>query len=41
MPGILERDFYLCGPKPLVNDVRDALKQIGVREDNIVTENGW
>ncbi len=39
--GDLDRDFYLCGPKGLVNDVREALKGIGVKEDDIVTENGW
>ncbi|SPJ23116.1 FAD-binding oxidoreductase [Palleronia abyssalis] len=37
----LDQRFYLCGPKQMVNDIRDALKRIGVDEDNIVTENGW
>lgn len=36
-----DRPFYICGPRPMVNDVREALKSIGVAEDNIVTENGW
>ncbi len=33
--------FYLCGPEAMVNDVRDALKSLGVKEDRIVTEAGW
>lgn len=37
----LDQPFYICGPRQMVNDVRDALKAIGVAEDNIVTENGW
>jgi ferredoxin-NADP reductase len=37
----LDQPFYLCGPRPMVNDIRDALKRIGVAEDSIVTENGW
>ncbi len=39
--GDLQRPFYICGPRGMVNDVRDALKQIGVPEERIVTENGW
>jgi len=35
------RDFYICGPKAMVNDVREALKAAGVAADNIVTEHGW
>ena len=33
--------FYICGPKAMVNDVRDALTEIGVAKDNIITEKGW
>ncbi|MBS1301848.1 flavodoxin reductase [Loktanella sp. SALINAS62] len=36
-----DRPFYICGPKGFVNDIRDALKSIGVPSDNIVTEEGW
>ncbi len=39
--GDKNRRFYICGPKGMVNDVRDALKGAGVDGDNIVTENGW
>ncbi len=39
--GDTDRRFYLCGPKGMVNDIRDALKGIGVEAENIVTENGW
>lgn len=37
----MDQPFYICGPREMVNDVRDALKSIGVAEDRIVTENGW
>ena len=33
--------FYICGPKAMVNDIRDALTDIGVAKDNIITEKGW
>ena len=36
-----DQPFYICGPGGMVDDVRDALKQIGVKEDRIVTEEGW
>ncbi len=39
--GDKDRRFYICGPKEMVNDVREALKDAGVDQDNIVTENGW
>ncbi|EPX79458.1 FAD-binding oxidoreductase [Litoreibacter arenae] len=39
--GSKDQAFYICGPGPMVDDVRDALKEIGVSEDNIVTEDGW
>ncbi|CAM4173873.1 FAD-binding oxidoreductase [Palleronia rufa] len=37
----LDQPFYICGPRQMVDDIRDALKSIGVAEDRIVTENGW
>ena len=36
-----DQPFYICGPRPMVNDVRDELRRIGVPEEAIVTENGW
>ena len=36
-----DQPFYICGPQEMVNDIRDALKSMGVDEDRIVTENGW
>ena len=33
--------FYLCGPEGFVTDVRSALKEIGVAQEDIVTEAGW
>lgn len=33
--------FYLCGPEGFVNDVRDALKELGADADKIITEEGW
>ena len=36
-----DQPCYICGPKGFVNDIRAALKAIGVPEDRIVTENGW
>ncbi|PTX55512.1 hypothetical protein C8N43_0151 [Litoreibacter ponti] len=35
------QNFYLCGPKPMVKDVRSALKELGAHEDKIITEDGW
>ncbi|TDL75245.1 flavodoxin reductase [Palleronia sediminis] len=32
---------YICGPRPMVNDIREALISTGVPEDSIVTEKGW
>ncbi|SFS19473.1 flavodoxin reductase [Yoonia litorea] len=36
-----EQPFYICGPGEMVNDVRDALKDMGVKKENIITEEGW
>ena len=36
-----DQTFYICGPQGFVNDVRDALKDLGADADKIVTEEGW
>ena len=36
-----DQPCYLCGPRGFVNDIRDALKAMGVAEERIITENGW
>lgn len=36
-----DQTFYLCGPQPFVDDVRDALRALGASEDKIITEEGW
>lgn len=36
-----DQTFYICGPQGFVDDVRDALKDLGAKADNIVTEEGW
>ncbi|APE42114.1 flavodoxin reductase [Sulfitobacter alexandrii] len=36
-----DQTFYLCGPQEFVDDVRDALKDLGAKESSIVTEEGW
>ena len=36
-----DQKFYLCGPEGFVDDVRDALKELGAEKDNIITEEGW
>ena len=33
--------FYICGPEGFVDDVRDALKDLGADADKIITEDGW
>ncbi len=33
--------FYICGPGGMVDDVRSALKEMGVAEGRIYTEDGW
>ena len=35
-PG--EGPCYICGPDPMIEAVADALKEIGVPEDQIITE---
>ena len=36
-----DQTFYLCGPQGFVDDVRDALVDLGASKDKIVTEEGW
>jgi ferredoxin-NADP reductase len=36
-----DQTFYICGPGGFVDDVRDALKDLGADADKIVTEEGW
>ncbi|QFT58006.1 Anthranilate 1,2-dioxygenase electron transfer component [Sulfitobacter sp. THAF37] len=36
-----DQTFYLCGPQEFVDDVRDALKDLGAKESSIITEEGW
>ena len=36
-----DQPCYICGPGGMVDDVRNALKDIGVPEDKIITEDGW
>ena len=36
-----DQTFYICGPEGFVNDVRNALKDLGADADKIVTEEGW
>lgn len=33
--------FYICGPGGFVDAMRDALKEMGVEKDKIITEDGW
>lgn len=39
-PIVAEADgpFYICGPKPMIDDITKALKDLDVSEDRIVTE---
>ncbi|WP_299651498.1 FAD-binding oxidoreductase [uncultured Tateyamaria sp.] len=37
----LDRMFYICGPQAYVDAMRDALSEMGVDSDKIVTEDGW
>ena len=34
-PDFLERVFYICGPLPFVNAMKEALKALSVKEENI------
>ncbi|MEJ6396406.1 FAD-binding oxidoreductase [Yoonia sp. 208BN28-4] len=36
-----DQPFYICGPGGMVDQVRDALKDMGVDDDKIITEDGW
>lgn len=36
-----DQPFYICGPGGMVDDVRATLREMGVAEDRIVTEDGW
>ncbi len=36
-----DQPFYICGPSGMVDDVRSALKEMGVPEGRIYTEDGW
>lgn len=38
VPDYLERDFYLCGPKPMMKMVRESLTKLGVKKDKIYFE---
>ena len=37
----LDQPFYICGPGPMVDSVRNDLKELGVAEERIITEDGW
>lgn len=34
----LEQNFYVCGPKPMVKDVKGYLEELGVKADSVVFE---
>ena len=36
-----DQPFYICGPQEMVDDVRAALKDSGVADKKIITEDGW
>lgn len=36
-----DQPFYICGPSGFVDSMRDALVEIGVSNDKIITEDGW
>ncbi len=36
-----DQPFYICGPGGMVDDVRNALQELGVAKERIVTEDGW
>lgn len=33
--------FYVCGPHPMMDIVKPALRDLGAEADNIITEDGW
>jgi len=35
---LLDDYFYICGPEPMMDAVEDSLKELGVKEDQIVKE---
>ena len=37
----LDQTFYICGPGPFVDAMRDALTDLSVPKDKLVIENGW
>jgi len=38
VPDYMERDFYLCGPKPMSKMVLNTLKELGVPKSKIYFE---
>ncbi len=36
-----DQKFYLCGPGGFVDAMRDALRDLGAKDDSIITEEGW
>ncbi len=36
-----DQKFYLCGPGGFVDDMRDALLELGAQKSDIITEEGW
>jgi len=38
VPDYLERDFYICGPKPMLKIVTKALKKLGIQKSKIYFE---
>lgn len=36
-----DQPFYICGPGGMVDAVRDSLRDMGVAEEHIITEDGW
>lgn len=39
--GEKDQPFYICGPGGMVDSVRSDLKDMGVAENRIITEDGW
>lgn len=36
-----DQPFYLCGPGGMVDSVRETLRDMGVADQHIITEDGW
>jgi Na+-transporting NADH:ubiquinone oxidoreductase subunit NqrF len=34
----LDQYFYICGPDPMIESIKNILLKMGVKEDKIVTE---